>query len=315
MIALGYKYGTIREERPDLVEFLVNETDADRHHLGSNVKLDWICPNCGNIVREKTLNKVVNRGIPCMLCSDGVSKPEKIVSCALIQSGVDFIPQKTFRWSGRKRYDYYIPDHNMIIEVHGTQHYTYGFKDLSGITYDQQLEIDRYKYNTAVANGISLYKIVDARDVADSAIVPQIEKILSDVGINTVIDSYLCEQAALKSNVTEAARYWNEGLWSSEIAEKLGVSVTTTVDYLHTASNLGICDYSPIKAQRLSQERAVQKRKRKVRCVQTGEVFDSVIDAGRKYNISSPSNIIRSCRYDHTHAGTYNGVRLSWQYV
>lgn len=88
-------YGTILDERPDLFECLADKGDGGRF-IGSATKVDWICPNCHNRVSKKAINKVVERGISCPVCSDGISRPEKITASLLTQARVLFETQKTF---------------------------------------------------------------------------------------------------------------------------------------------------------------------------------------------------------------------------
>lgn len=312
---MGYKYGTILEERPDLVECLANRDDAAKYHIGEAKKIDWICPNCGSTVKSKAINKVVVRGVPCRLCRDGVSIPEKIVGSALVQSGVNYIAEMTFSWSKRKRYDFYLEDYNTIIEVNGAQHYGYGFKDFSGVSYDEQIKTDTEKKALAINNGITKYYYINARETTASFIVPQIIQVFNDIGIKSNISIRKCEEAALTSNVVLAARLWNEGLMRGEICRRLEMSSSAVVKYLNRAAEIGLCDYNALYARRLSQQQAVKKIKRKVRCIETSEIFDSLADARRRYGISSSSNIIRSINNPKCHAGMYNGVKLSWEYI
>lgn len=312
---MGYKYGTISDERPDLIRFLVNRSDANKYHIGEAKKLNWICPNCGSIVRDKAINKVVLRGIPCQLCRDGISIPEKIVASALSQSEINYIAEKTFRWSKRKRYDFYLTDYDIIIEVHGSQHYGYGFKDFSGVSYDRQIAIDAEKESLAKKNGIKGYYSINACKTTASSIVPQIVQILDDIGVESNISIPKCEEAAITSNVVLAAQLWNEGFMCGDIRKRLGRSSSTIVNYLLRAADIGLCNYNPLYAKQLSQQQAVTKKKRKVRCVETNEIFDSLADARRKYGISNSSNIIRSINNPNIHAGIYNGVKLSWEYI
>lgn len=311
----SYKYGFIGDERPDLVRCLLNPEDATRYRIGSAAKVDWVCPNCHTIIRNKSVNKIVSRGIPCPICSDGVSKPTKITTSSLEQVGISYITEKTFAWSNKRFYDFYLPQYNTIIEVHGSQHYGLGFKHLSGVTREDQVVNDFNKYKLAVSNGIEYYYIVNAKDTSARNIVPQLQKIFKRLGVNRAIDISRCEQDAAKSNVVLAAQMWNNGKQSGEISQKLNVSHGTVVQYLHAASAAGFCDYTSYKAHILSQQNAVAKLRRRVRCIETGQVFESILVANKFYNVGSSSNIIRSCNNKNRHAGYCDGVQLSWEYV
>lgn len=309
------KYGTISEERPDLVPLLLRPSDSDIYHIGSAVKLDWICPNCGNIIKQKALNKVVSRGLRCGICNDKSSRPEKIVNSIFRQSGIQVDRQAVFSWSGKYRYDFFLQEYNAIVEVHGSQHYSFGFKGLTGVSLEDQRRIDSIKYDLAILNGIDRYIVIDARDVSAKYIVDNALQELKSAGIDAVADISICEKDAMTSNISSAAAMWNSGVWTGEIAKALGVGYNTVIKYLESATNAGLCDYSPLLSMRMSQENAIKHIRKEVRCKQTGEVFESLAEACRKYNITSASNIIRSCNNPQQHAGKCDGVLLSWEYV
>lgn len=309
------KYGSIMSESPEFAKYLVNQTDAS-YQIGSAIKVDWVCPSCGNIVRNKSINKVIGRRrIPCPLCADSSSMPERIVASILNQVGVSYISQKTFKWSGRKRYDFYLPDYDAIVEVNGSQHYGFGFEDLSGFTHNEQIQRDKYKEDIAKQNGIRNYFVVDASTVLVDYILPQMTDILKTLGITQCVDKSTCEAQIATRMTTQAARMWNDGKWAGEIGESMGLSRGAVIRLLKKAAHAGLCDYDPKVAQKLSQKKVVARLTRRVRCVTTGEEFNSLADACRHYNISSASNIERACNHNGRHAGVANGEPLSWQYI
>lgn len=84
------------------------------------------------------------------------SKAEEFLSKFLIEKNVDFIKE----FSGpvinknESRYDFYIPSLNLIIEIHGTQHYE--FTKMFHISFDNfenRIIIDNIKMNWAKNNG------------------------------------------------------------------------------------------------------------------------------------------------------------------
>lgn len=310
-----FKYGTIQDERPDLAALLVNADEANKYRIGSAKKLDWRCPSCGFTIMQKAVNKVVARGLRCPICDDGASRPEKIVGSILRQSNIEAMHQATFEWSGRCRYDFFLPKHNCIIEVNGSQHYGFGFEKLSGITLEEQRSVDDTKKRLALSNGISHYLVIDASDASADTISMQVVRGLDACGVQASSSTLVCERDAGTSGIVAAAKLWNDGLWTGEIASTLNVGTTTAIRYLNAAARAGMCDYSPQKAHQMSQQQAVERRKKRVRCVQTGETFDSLSAACKAYDISSASNIIRSCRHPKCHAGEHDGVSLQWEYV
>lgn len=311
---MGYiKYGTIKDELPELYKCLANKENGTIH-IGSAKKIDWICPNCGSLVSQKAVNKIVSRGVSCRICGDGVSKPEKITVSALKQNGVQFVFQKTFEWAGRKIYDFYLPDYEAIIEVNGSQHYGLGFEHLSGKTLEDQKKIDIDKKSLAFQNGIEFYFEIEAINTSAQHIVPQLDAYMCKLGMETNTDIKMCERDSLKSNVYIAATMWNNGRSSGEISNELCVSANTVVNYLKSAASAGLCDYTPLIAQQKSQALAIEKKKKSVRCVTTGVIFPSLAEACKEYGVSSASNIIRSCNGSIC-AGKHNGTPLRWEYV
>lgn len=311
---MHYSRGTIAEESPFFAKYLVNERDSELH-VGSAKKVDWICPSCGMIVRSKSIDKVIGRNrIPCDICRDGVSMPEKIVAASLSYAYIDFISQATFPWSCKKRYDFYIPDFDSIIEVHGSQHYGFGFAKLSGISYEQQKEIDALKEKLAIENGIKHYYVINASVVDTTSIICQLSSTLSDMGVIAPLNPKKCEEAILTSKVVLAADLWNRHITLNEMSEVIGVSRKTVINYLKRAATAGLCDYDTYQSHLRSQQMSIEKIKRKVRCITTGEVFDSIRDASKRYGIKSPINIIDACKGRCLHAGRIGSERLTWEY-
>ena len=88
---------------------------------------------------------------------DGISYPEKIGKALfpLVDDTCKY--QYSPKWANGKQYDFYLPKYNMIIELHGSQHYkARGFME-------DQTDNDTYKRNLASENGIIKYYEVDCR--------------------------------------------------------------------------------------------------------------------------------------------------------
>lgn len=91
-----------------------------------------------------------------------ISSLEKVVYKILHESGVNFQREKTFQdcYNGKYRFDFFLPDENVLLEVQGHQHYEYipkFYKNRSDFL--KSLERDRRKASYALANRISLYCI------------------------------------------------------------------------------------------------------------------------------------------------------------
>lgn len=54
---------------------------------------------------------------------------------------------------------------------------------------------------------------------------------------------------------------------------------------------------------------------KKVICITTGKIFDSIIEASKYYNIPSRGGITACCRGIQASCGKYNGQKLVWEYL
>lgn len=149
---------------PSLGSLLLNKDDGYINTQNSSKKVDFKCPNCNFVIQNTPIYWVNKHGLKCRRCSDGISYAEKFVFNVLLQLKIDFEKQKRFFWSNNKRYDYYINNKNIIIEVHGIQHFKYnGFSNLGGYNLEETIQNDKFKYNIAMNNYISEYIVIDAK--------------------------------------------------------------------------------------------------------------------------------------------------------
>ena len=83
--------------------------------------------------------------------------PNRFLSALLKQCGIEFEREKTFDWAGRYRYDFYLPEYNLIIELNGAQHY----KEVPLWNSLERTNIsDREKIRLAKENSISKYIVI-----------------------------------------------------------------------------------------------------------------------------------------------------------
>ena len=84
------------------------------------------------------------------------------------------------------------------------------------------------------------------------------------------------------------------------------INVNTVSKYLKLLAQHGYCNY-----------KSEEQTKRKVHCITTGEIFNSMNEAGAKYNIK-PLGIYRVCNklFNRTTAGKLpDGTKLLWEYA
>lgn len=87
----------------------------------------------------------------CPKCSKKASKGERRIIEFLTKKNIAFEKEKVFNWSNRKRYDFYLPEFNLLIEYHGIQHY----KEVPtfSLTLEEQQAIDNWKELEAIKQG------------------------------------------------------------------------------------------------------------------------------------------------------------------
>lgn len=291
---------------PDVARLLSNPQDGYMYTRGSEVKLDFICKNCG-FVSKHTVNNAIKYGASCPKCSDGISFANKFMFNMLEQLHIDF--ECEYSMVGQDyRYDFFLKTYNMIIEMHGKQHYE-GWNDKRSL--DEIKRIDKEKMIYAKSSGISSYIVInssksDMSYISDNIIRSQ----LSELFDLSIIDWRQCLFYASSSMVNHAAKLYNEGYTNTEISKKLHVSMTTVWKWLKIAGELNLCNYCPVNKFIDSTKQVV--------CTTTLEIFESITKASQKYNISV-TNISKVCKHKkHSHhAGKHpvTGKRLSWMYL
>lgn len=157
-------YNDLNTTNPYLASLVYNEEDKYRFSEFSSKSIDFKCPKCENKIQNKTIRDVSLYGLSCDDCSDKKSYGEKLMYCILSYLNLDFKFDKKLEWSNNKRYDFIIDNLNLIIEVHGRQHYGKGFESIGGKTLKEEQINDSIKKDLALNNGFVNYIVIDARN-------------------------------------------------------------------------------------------------------------------------------------------------------
>lgn len=231
-----------------LAEALKNHEEGYIYSKGSNVKVDWICPSCDCEIKDISILNATRRGLTCSICSENISIPEKIMSNILQSSSISFKHNHTFEWSNNRRYDFYLPEYNMIIETHGIQHYEKSFITINGRTLEEEQENDRYKRKLAFDNGISYYFEIDCRRsemeyIKNNILNSEISRVIPNINLDM---NFLIKN----ENMMKSWYLWNNGLNSTvKIGKELGLSKSTIRGYLLRGSEQGKCTYPSKKLE------------------------------------------------------------------
>lgn len=292
--------------RPDLRVYFLNKNDLFSYTKGSNKKVLLKCPNCGHIFKN-TPNNLSYKGFNCTMCSTGMSIGEKTMVALAKINKVEIIKEKTFKdlkTNNNKpyRFDFYLPYHNTIIEIHGEQHYK--VSDTSPWTKLQVTKSrDSIKEEYCKDNKINFIKIDNKNNDIDSVI----------KGIEKSNVSYLFTV----KNKKDIIEYTSKNLDTYDIKNiirdfKKGMKYKDMQDKYQVT--YGVLSYT-LKKYNIYKSRNNYKGKKKVRCLNTGEVFSSVKNA-REWSLES-TNIAMCCRGERNFAGKHpiTGEKLRWEYV
>lgn len=268
----------------------------------SKNKVNVTCPYCGQ-QKYITIDNLSNQGLSCP-CNDGRSFPNKFIYNVLVQLQQQFEPEYSPRWAEGKRYDIYIPKHNVIIENHGLQHYKEWPNTARSLVEEQKN--DTYKEALAKENGISKYIVLDCRRssrdwIKKSIMQSNLPQILNFSEED--IDWNKCLEYATKNNFKDIVDLFLQGNSVRMIANKMNISEPVIRTQLRFANQMELCSYF---------HENNETRKKPVVCIETGEYYESIRMAARLTGIDN-TGISRSCRTGCAAGRGLNGQKLHWK--
>lgn len=239
------KENSLKSLYPQIAELIIcdedgNEVNTELLYPTSNNYFRFKCPRCGMIGDLRSLNQVVQHNYSCPYCSDGISLPNKFMANTLKYININFSTEKVFDWSNTKRYDFYISELNMIIEMNGIQHYE---EQNRGRSLKEEQENDKYKKELALLNGIEHYISIDCRYSQLEWLKENVIKELSNCFNFSQIDWNNIWKKCQESTCVKSWDLWLEGKTIIEISEILNIGKTTVRRYLHKGNDIGILEY------------------------------------------------------------------------
>lgn len=236
-----------------LSKMFKNKEESYKYTVGSGVKVDVICPSC-NVEKNIRIDDLYKQGIGCACFSNGSTYPEKFLFFILKILGLDFkkeASKNTFSWiSDKKRYDFYIPSLNMIIETHGIQHYEQTNRNGDKTrTLKEEQENDKLKRELALENGIEHYIELDCRK-------SDMEWIKNSI-MNSKLDELFDLSKVDWDEIDNSSRFTNEAkiacefkknnpdYTTTEIGDIMGHANSTISNWLKLGTKQGWCEYNP----------------------------------------------------------------------
>lgn len=283
-------YNDINTLRPDIADLFVMESDKYENGITSNKSVLMKCPDCGNIT-YKIISNMVKRGYSCNKCSDGISYPNKFIRALLEQYNLSC----DFEWQPNWLKPYYFDSHfvlndnHYVIEMDGGL--GHGNKNFRGGKGNNTTDI--IKDNLAKLNSIKVIRIncdysygVDRFSfIKENIISSDLSKILD----LSICDFDKCNNFATSSLVVESAKLYNEGKSSQEIRNILKCSISSVYNWLHIATENGLCSYSKdemINRSRNSIRKAVDKFTLDGKFLETYSSITEAAKANGLHNVS-----------------------------
>lgn len=292
-----YKNSIWSSEYKEYFSKYMTEEQMKQYMPYSNKKIEIVCPDCGKIKQIKICKLLID-GLSCV-CRDGNSYPNKFMCSILNQLNINYIPEYSPDWIGKKRYDIYIPEISCIIENHGAQHYKYSFESIGGKTLEEEQKNDAYKKYMAKENGIQHYIIIDCQVstmkwIKKSVLSSELCDLLHIKEDN--INWELCDEFANTNFVKKCAELWNKGYTIREISNNLYVCNSTIVSYLKKATNIKMCNYSSKESRsRSALSGDKNPRARKIIRINDCKIYGCLKDASIENHLSTVT-ITKYCK-------------------
>lgn len=236
--------------------------------------------------------KLSTRGFFCELCDKGASYPENFFKSYLKVKGIKYEYQKVFKDLPNRRFDFYLPESNTVIETHGIQHY----KESGNWDFKETQKSDQIKKEYCQEHNINLIIIDSSKSnfqfMKNTINKTKVLEPIQDSDINLILKNI---EEIRNYPVKKIIDMNKKGSNTKEIENELGVPQATVLNILNR-HNLSA------------------KRKKSVRCRTTGEEFESITEAQKKYHAP---NIGKACKNRKSFSGRHpeTNMKLKWEYI
>lgn len=295
-------------KRPNLCKCLKHKEDGYKYGYTSRKELEWVCSDCGHEI-SKAPGAFSGDYFVCPNCIKSDSYPNRFMFNILTQLNIAFIREYSPDWIYPKRYDFYIPDKKIIIEMDGGFHRDKSVK-----------ENDLYKDNMANKHGVKVirincdYKKTDLRfnKIKDNIIKSNLSKTIDLNEVNWEIANVF----AMKNEIVHVCELWDKYHDLDKISKETKLILYTIKKYLNFAADNNMSDYDHEKCMKDRRKQCIKDgrfaRSVAVICNETGEYFSNMTEANKKYHCNIGSYFYQHRKY----AGTLtDGTKLTWKKV
>lgn len=276
--------------------------EAQKYTKCSNKYVDFICPDCGKKHRRRIKDVYAAKTLSC-ICSDSISYPNKYMYNFLEQLNIDFMCEKSFNWSDKRKYDFYFVyyGNTIIIEMNGLQHYVSKFKH-SARTLEEEQANDIYKEKLAKENKVDYYFSIDCRNsdcnyIKNSIVNSDLLKILHITKDDIDWDN-IAEIAA--SNFTKRICIYKTNhpeLALSDIAEIFRISPKTVLDKVKIGATFGWCSYDVKESRQIKEsQQRIEHGAKPIYCSTNDMYYRSSHDAEKALSTDERTFFSRQIR-------------------
>ena len=307
-------YNDIPTTDPWMVKYFQGGYDeAKKYTCRSNKAIHPVCPDCGR-VKDKPM-KIYTiyqmKSIGCN-CSDGVSYPNKFMYNILEQLNIKFITEYSPKWLNKRRFDFYIPSKQLIIEMDGS--IGHGHKDsINGTTKEESKAIDNWKDKQANIHNLKViridcnYKNHNKKEYIYNSIINSELILMFDF---SNINWSIADKYATKNKIKFICEYYEinkDKMLIKDMSKHFNINPSTFLSYLKRGNKFNWCNYD--KDESIEMKFKLGKtRAKKVKIVETGDIFKSAIECDIKseelYGIKFTfGGICSSCRNNKPYKG------------
>nr|DAG96521.1 MAG TPA: restriction enzyme [Herelleviridae sp.] len=322
--------------------YLVDIEEAKTLKPYSNKLVTFKCPSCSHEKKMKPI-AIKTQGFFCPYCSNHISYPELFFISYLEVKNIQYEYQFKFKDLPNRKFDFKLD--NLIVETHGEQH----FKETK--LYKGAKDSDKEKREYCKTNNIQLLELDCSKsefnfikNSINQSILPSINKeeeklILERINQNKYYNT---------NNIIEL---YNKGVSTKEIARIEHISKGTVLGILkkhgidtshYTLSKKDYNLYYPVedikqmyqkeknitevaKAFNISRQTItrileredikIQSKGKRVRCINTGELFNSITEASKHVGVSYKALSKCMIKGKGYSCGKKGNDRLYWEYA
>lgn len=364
-VGCAYKYGNRIYEGNSLYSkdwvkpYLVDVEEAKTLAPFTNKNVLFKCPNCGKEKYLKPMN-LLKQGLACPYCSKGTSYPELFMMAYLEVKGIKYEYQKVFQDLPNRRFDFYLPELNKIIETHGEQHFYTTKSSVWKDTYIKTKQSDEEKRLHCHSKGISLIEI-DCRKST-------FEFIKNQISYSTLPNIVLGEEGSITNLIQKNRMYdikgitnqYVKGIKIKDIAKEYNLSENTISNILkrnnieilkpnsptrmfygrtklnyrdlydvdgivslyrqnktliEVAETYNVSRQTVTRILKSEGVKSNEKTKRKVKCITTNTIYDSISEASKSMNVSMKHLSYCLRKREGICISNLSGEKLMWEYV